>query len=732
MATIRSSITLHDNISRVLNSIVNGLNRSTDAFEGLDAAANVPVDGLNDINDAIEDAISSQEELNRAVDRMDVSGAEDGYSRLNGTVDRVDGHIRDNIDAQEKFNDKIRQGEGAANSLKGALASIAGMMTFRTAKQWVDESIQLTHQQIKAEQLLANVLSNQGAVYEDFAALKQKAADIQSNTMYSDEAMIGGAAELSTYLKDAEAVQAMMGTLADYAAGMAGGAAVGYKEMIDYATQLGKALDGNYQGLKQKGFELSEAQQEIIENGTDMEKALVISDVVNQSWAGLAEQMARTPQGLESSMNTAIDSIREKLGAALLPAIMGIFTLVNDNMPQIERMIGSLVPVIQLVVEAIGGIIEAGLAVYQFFADNWPQIAPIILGIAAAFLFWKTVALLQAAAQWLVNAALAACPIVWIAVAIGALITIIYFAVDAWNEFADEAVSATGVVFGAFAALGASIFNILATMANHFITIAEFFANVWRNPIYSVKKMFGDLIINVLDMLISFTRGWDQAATNMYNAMADAINGVIGLLNKLIDALNSIPLLDLNIGHIEQLSHSLSITNDMESAKAEIEKWVGDMPDNYKELSRINLLDVNGAYDAGYDLGEGLEKNIKDRFSFDDIMGGEDPFEQYLDLSGLDGEGFGGGDDLGGIANDVGKIAGNTKGMNDATDLELKYLRDLAEKEAINRFTIAEIKFDMGGVHNNVNNEMDLDGIADYIGDAMMERLEIVAEGDYA
>lgn len=52
-----------------------------------------------------------------------------------------------------------------------------------------------------------------------------------------------------------------MGTLANYAAGM-GGPSVDQSQMVEYATQPNLGIDGTYDGLKKKGFELSEAQLE--------------------------------------------------------------------------------------------------------------------------------------------------------------------------------------------------------------------------------------------------------------------------------------------------------------------------------------------------------------------------------------------------------------------------------------------------------------------------------------
>lgn len=90
-------------------------------------------------------------------------------------------------------------------------------------------------------------------------------------------------------------------------------------------------------------------------------------------------------------------------------------------------------------------------------------------------------------------------------------------------------------------------------------------------------------------------------------------------------------------------------------------------------------------------------------------------------------------DPLSNIAGNTGNTAGNTGKISDtldATEEDLQYLRDIAERETINRFTTAEINVEMNN-SNNINSEMDIDGIVDSLGEKLEERLEVVAEGVY-
>lgn len=63
------------------------------------------------------------------------------------------------------------------------------------------------------------------------------------------------------------------------------------------------------------------------------------------------------------------------------------------------------------------------------------------------------------------------------------------------------------------------------------------------------------------------------------------------------------------------------------------------------------------------------------------------------------------------------------------SDEDIKYLRDVTEQEAINGFTTAEIRIDMGGVNNVVNEQADLDGVVTYLEERLYESMAIAAEG---
>ena len=356
-------------------------------------------------------------------------------------------------------------------------------------------------------------------------------------------------------------------------------------------------------------------------------------------------------------------------------------------------------------------------SVAGFVADNWSMISPIIYGIAAALAVYGTYlaivkgmeiasaaasaihavamsakigitaaltgsTMAATAAQMGYNGALYACPIVWIIVLVVALIAIFYAAVAAVNHFAGTTTSATGLICGAFAIALAFIGNLFIGTVNTIIgigvtlwnLIANFvnaFALIFNNPIAGIEALFLSLFNFIVEVIESAARMLDAV---FGSSLADAVAGFQNKVQAKVDAV---------------------IT---ENGGSEILKTV-EMSDY-----QFNRFDYGDAWNSGYNFGEKIDDKISN-------------FSDAIANSGAGGN-------LDSIADDTSAI----KDSVDITDEDLKYLRDIAEQEAINRFTTAEIKLDMTN-NNNVSSDADLDGIVDGMTTKVLEALEIVREG---
>lgn len=349
MNDIRTSFRLSDGVSSPAAQIVRSLNNVKRAYESVEESNSRMSKGINSLKLPNFSAFEKLLNLPKRMKLPDFNSASKSASEFTSTVN------------------------GAVKAL-GALKGIDLVFDFAIG------SMDAANIQNNVENQLKGVMQNAGASYEDYAGIKDYASQIQSQGIYGDEAMIGGAAELATYMSDPEAIKSMMGTLADYAAGMSGGGAVDQSEMVNYATQLGKALNGSYDGLTKKGFQLTDAQKEIIENGSDMEKALVINDVIAESWEDLYETMSNTPQGQILQMQNAFGDVREEIGNQLLPVVAEASQSIASHMDEVKDILEWVASGVGVVIRVFGKLADVGIPIIASIKNGLVNAAGTMLG----------------------------------------------------------------------------------------------------------------------------------------------------------------------------------------------------------------------------------------------------------------------------------------------------------------------------------------------------------------
>lgn len=247
---------------------------------------------------------------------------------------------------------------------------VGGALSIGALKSFASGSISAYNVQKRAETSARQILANSGMGEDVFRGIRDRAGDLQGRTIYGDEAMIAGAAELSTYVKDPELLKRMMGTLADYAAGMTGNTELDTRQMTDLATGLGKAMFGAYDSLREKGFDVDElkALDEREKKGgsvTDAERLAALERAI-ADYRGMAEAFAKTDEGKIIQTKNAVGDLREEVGRRLQPVMANLAEKISERMPQLERVFlsfgkaaGNLVDALADHAGAIGNTVEA-------------------------------------------------------------------------------------------------------------------------------------------------------------------------------------------------------------------------------------------------------------------------------------------------------------------------------------------------------------------------------------
>lgn len=696
---------------------------------------------LEQLRSQLNQAVQNQEDLNRAMERMDVSAANEAYLRLSSTVSNTERYIRDNTDEQGRFNRAIDEGtQGAGdlmNMIKGAVAAYASVQTIGKV---MDLSDQLTSTTARLN------LMNDGL---------QTTQDLQNMIYLSAERSRGA------YQATADAVS-KLGL-------MAGDAFSSSEEIIAFTEQLNKQFTiagTETAGIEAAMLQLTQAMGSGVLRGEEYNSILeqapniiqAIADYMEVPKGQLKDMAAEgeiTAEIVKNAMFAAADETNAKFEAmpktfsqiwtsfqnTALMAFQPVLQRLNDvaNSEAFQTFINSAIEALSMVAGIVVEIFNLIASVGTMIADNWSWLSPIIYGVAAALLVYYGRLMLvrgaelalaavqgvvavakgilaaatmlvtgatwaQTTAQYGLNAAMYACPIVWIIILIIALIALFYAAVAAVNKFAGTSVSATGIICGVFMVAAAFIGNLFVALINFVIDIfvvlwnfiaafANFFGNVFNDPVGAIARLFFDLVDTVLSLLQSLASAID---TIFGSNLAGAVQGWRDSLGGWVDS---------TFGQGEEIMAKL----------------------NAEDL-HLDRFEYSSAWDAGYSFGEGIDESIAnfDPSSLFDtnVPGAGD----YADLSGY-GSDLGG---LGGIGSGVDDIAGNTGAIADSMDIteeDLKYLRDIAEQEAVNRFTTAEISVDMSGMQNNISNGMDLDGVISGLTEGVNEAIDSMAEG---
>ena len=455
------------------------------------------------------------------------------------------------------------------------------------------------------------------------------------------------------------------------------------------------------------------------------------------------------------------------LGAVGFNVFSGFINLLSS--PAFQNFFNVMIVGSSLVVQGLGWIITQALNVANVFAQNWSIIAPVIWGIIVAIAIYKitiisllaiqtlhtTLTLAQSFATALLNGELMAetrflllnkletlglsqanallCVSILKVVAVMALvIAAIFVGVAIFNHFAGTSISATGVVVGAFYFLGTCIYDVFAGAWNIVMAFAEFFVNSFNIVIYNVQMLFYKFQNFVINAMGDVGGSFDNCATALANAFVSAVNIAIKGINGVIKALNLIPGINIKtIGSLDKVDSFVKQYKDYQKTLKEPVK-----PQDWK-APYMDIKNPFDSYKKGYEVGQNLENKLKDTFDISKIA--EDA-KKKLGLDDLWDKKYGLGDGLGSAGlnsplSDAAKgakdTAGNTAKMAktmDKSQEDLKYLRDIAEQEVINRFTGVNIKIDMNNT-NNISKDADVDGIVNVLTEKLNDAMVVSAEG---
>ena len=690
---------------------------------------------LEQLRMQLNQAIQEQNSLNQAMQNMDVSAANDAYLRLSQTVGNTERYIRDNVDEQGRFNQEISAGTQQANELtntiKRAVAAYVSIQTVGKALNISDELVQTTsrlNMMNDGVQTTAELVNMVYAAAQDARGSFSQMADVVARFGNNAKDAFSSSEEVVAF---ADLIQKQM-TIAGASTQEAANAELQLSQALGSGVLRGDELNSIFEqapNLIQNIADYLDVPigkiREMAADGelsADVVKAAIFSaaDDINSKF----NEMPMTwGQMWQSMQNTAL--------IAFQPVLQRLNDLANSE--AFQTFIQGAIEAMATLANILLNVFDLAVSIGTFIGDNWSIIAPIVYGIVAALTAYIAISAIVAAingvmaiaegvkaaaqmmatgatfaetaAQQGLNAALMACPLTWIIMLILALIVVIFAVCNAIAKMTGIANSGFGVITGGvnvviqfFKNLGLTVANIALGIGNAIAALASNMMTAFHNAICSIQSWFYNLLSTALSV----------------------IEGICAALNKL-------PFVEFDYSGISSAADDYAAKASEAAGNKEDYQSISDaFNEGFTTFDAFQDGWASDAFNAGAAWGDGVADKVSN-FSLSDVFGQTDipnvgdytsGFSDAIANSGV-------GDGIGNIDDNTGKI----KDSLDITEEDLKYLRDIAEQEAINRFTTAEINVDMSGMQNTVNRGDDIDGFMTKLTDSVNEAVDNMTEG---
>lgn len=595
--------------------------------------------------------------------------------------------------ASQKMN-KLNQASAGANLIKGAITGATIAAAVATAKKAMSISDEYANMNARLNMINDGMQSTSelqksiftsaqrtGSAYTEMAngvaKMRMQAGDVFQN---NGETIAFLETMNKSFVVGGASIEEQKSAMMQLTQAMASGKLQG-----DELRSLAETSPALIQAIATK---LGVTRGEVKKLGAD---GKITADIVKTAMLEASEKIDEQFRNMPMTWGRAWQNFINFATKAFEPLSIKINQIANSaEFQQFASMVASAIKIVInaliYLMDIIGAIWSKVAPVLKWMADNWSIIAPIVIAVAGAYMYyWVTANAVSIAtnlatmafkglsfalniakgAMTAFNAVIAMGPIGWVVIAIIILIGIIYAVVNAWNQWAGTAVSATGIIIGAIFWLVAGAYNLLIMLVNLILAMVFGLINMiigFLFMLYQFILMILALILGAVDWLVTgvinlafelvfqFQTAWyniAQGGRNMAVAIggfiSNMVNGVItmveGMINGILSGINGmigfLNGLGLDIGAVGTVSmgrvdFASDIGNAIDSMEAPVKKTfeglhladgivnhlesLGDAPS--LQAPQLGYANMDGAFNTGYEIGKGVDKAVSGLFNW--------------------------------------------------------------------------------------------------------------------
>ena len=682
MASIQTGIELQDNFTSVLYGVIDSVYEANYAFSDLQSTMNESV-------------------------------SYSPYDEVQADIQQTANNLEEAAQNQNNFNNELQSGVSHADSLMNTVKRLVGTYaTMKTVQSALNASDELTMTTARLNMMNDGLQSTQDLTNMVYAAAQDargsfsQMADVVARFGNNAKEAFSSSQEVVAF---SDLIQKQM-TIAGAGTQEASNAMLQLSQALGSGVLRGDELNSIFEQAPNLVQSIADYLEVPIGKIREMaQEGELTADVVKSAIFASADEINARFEEMPMTWGQIWQSMQNTALIAFQPVLQRMNDLANSE--AFQAFVNGAIEAMATLANILLNVFELTASIGGFITDNWSIISPIIYGIAAALAVYYAWQLLCAAAtgvmqlaQAALNAVMYANPIMLVVLAIIALIAIIFAVCNAIAKMTGVANSGFGVITGGvnvviqfFKNLGLTVANIALGIGNAIAALASNMMTAFHNAICSIQSWF-------------------------YNLLSTALSVIEGICA----ALNNLPFVEFDYSGISSAANDYAAKASEAAGNKEDYTSISDAFDKgFTTFDTFQKGWAADAFDAGAAWGDGIADKVSN-FSLSDMFGQTDipnvsdytsGFNDAITNSGV-------GDSVNNIDDNTGKIRDEVS----ASQEDLKYLRDIAEQEAVNRYTVAEINIEQNNT-NTVNSGDDIDGFMNKLTDSVNDAVDNMTEG---